>query len=281
MTIIYNHPPVTIGNPFQNFNPNNRHHYPNGMSGIYVWGLKIKINQALKFVPLYVGIAKDLGERLWTHYCNNRENGNWNWYVFNYCSVKNLSDVTDLYKSIYTADFNIKKINKSFKHRYTDKLVWFNDKEFFNLKLSTNHSNYFSDAGVLSSILPGGDLDQIILADNSKKSTCNILKNNIICSKKNFNDNFYFVYSTLDTSNEPWSIKKNDGPVKKQARNIEVATKFLLQKIGVFTGSDSKNKVDNFNTIQIDLQNIQNDLINLGFSNNENHYNSPLILKNI
>jgi predicted GIY-YIG superfamily endonuclease len=251
------------------------------MSGIYVWGLKININQSLKFVPLYVGIAKDLGARLWTHYCNNRENGNWNWYVFDYCSVKNLSDVSDLYKSIYTADFNIKKINKSFKHRYTDKLIWFNDKDFFNLKLNTKHSNYFSDSGVLSSILPGGDLDQIILADNQNKDSCNFLKNNIICAKKIFNDNFYFVYTTLDTSIEAWSINKKDGFVKQKARNIEVATKCLLQKIGVFTGSDSKKNIDNFNTIQIDLRNIQNDLINLGFSNNENHYNSPLILKNI
>lgn len=39
MTIKYNHPPVIGGNPFENFNPSDISHYPNG-PGIYIYGFR-------------------------------------------------------------------------------------------------------------------------------------------------------------------------------------------------------------------------------------------------
>ena len=67
MRVVFNHPPTGSANPFNDFRPTNPTHYPNS-SGIYIYGLKlnIKIGHDIinKFVPIYIGTAKNLRDRL-------------------------------------------------------------------------------------------------------------------------------------------------------------------------------------------------------------------------
>ena len=111
MTIRYNHPPVTIGNPFQNFNPNDLTHYPNG-AGIYIYGFKKLIDGDKIFIPLYVGISKNLKSRLWQHFIEERSGGNSKWYIFDYDSINTISDVIELYKDMRISD-SFKRINNN------------------------------------------------------------------------------------------------------------------------------------------------------------------------
>ena len=85
MTVTFKHPPVpTLENPdvlsldpFNEFNPANELHYPT-KAGVYIYGLRVEVEgQGRKFVPLCVGEAGDLRERLFKdHYCTLKTNGN-------------------------------------------------------------------------------------------------------------------------------------------------------------------------------------------------------------
>jgi hypothetical protein len=266
MPIIFEKPPTGTPNPFIDFQPGNRHHYPNGVSGVYIWGLKIPIDKVKKFVPIYVGIAKDLGARLWTHYCNNRSGGNGNWYVFDYAAVAILAHVRGLYTSIQISDTSPRKgIHRLALHPPND-LIWYNDKEFFDTKLSVALpplSEYYPHSGVLSSILPNGDLDQMILKNPVLKVPCNDVKQRIINAKNLFNDDFYFLYHPMDLSKDPWIRKDKTEVVKGLARNIEGATKKKLATRGIHTGSDAKKHFDNteLNKIEIDLSSVDDVLV--------------------
>jgi hypothetical protein len=267
MPVIFQNPPTGTLNPFTDFQPGNRHHYPNCVSGVYIWGLKMIIGGVVKFVPIYVGIAVDLGARLWTHYCNNRSGGNWNWYVFEYASVANVVDVRNLYASIQMSDTSPRKGSHRITLHPPNKLIWYNDKDFFDTKLglgppSPAFSKYYPHSGVLSSILDNGDLDSIVKKDSTKKGNCDALKRSIEDAKKLFDDNFYFLYYSMDlNAKNPWIDNKKKEVVKQMARDIEGATKKKLAEWGIHTGSDSKkNDVGNFD---IDFRCIAGDLVHV------------------
>lgn len=265
MPIIFEKPPTGTPNPFIDFQPGNRHHYPNGVSGVYIWGLKIPIDGDIKFVPIYVGIAEDLGARLWTHYCNNRSGGNWNWYVFDYAAVYSIQDVQVLYCSIQVADESTRKrkVKRVAAVSFLEKLIWFNDSGFFNNKFGVTCSNYVSHSGVLASILPKGDLDNIGNIHFDIKKQCDSLKASIKNAKKLFNNHFYFLFHQMDLSKNPWIRKDKTEVVKGLARNIEGATKKKLATRGIHTGSDAKKHFDNteLNKIEIDLSSVDDVLV--------------------
>jgi hypothetical protein len=293
MIIKYNHPPVTIGNPFQNFNPNDLTHYPNG-AGIYIYGFKKLIDGDKIFIPLYVGISKNLKSRLWQHFIEERSGGNSKWYIFDYDSINTISDVIELYKDMRISD-SFKRINNN---RFTNKLIWFNHREFFNYKLRTIQSNYVSHSGVLSSILNGGDLDY--LNQNHKIKQAIELKDKIIKAKKVFDDDFYFVYSSIDSRNDiliqsksdlelikllqNYSVSKqymngrNNGPGRSFCEKIEKATKLKLKEIKIETAAKAHGSILN---VSIDLSTIHDCLINLNdhtFNDKNGNYIKQLVL---
>ena len=65
---------------------------------------KKEIDGKLVFIPLYVGISKDLNNRLWQHYCEEKTGGNSKWYVFDYFNLNKIDDVKDLYSDMKIAD---------------------------------------------------------------------------------------------------------------------------------------------------------------------------------
>lgn len=292
MTITFHHPPTGTANHFANFKPGNIHHYPDE-AGVYIFGLKIPVNGIVKFVPLYVGIAKNLRNRLWQHYCEERSGGNSKWYVFNYASIRNVKDVGDLYGDMKTADSK-KRYNPA---RFSQKLIWFNDSNFFDWKLSLSKpgiSGYVSDSGVLASILPNGDLDQISI--NNPLSNANNLKSMIENSKSLFDQGFYFAYSSLPkdvlidedhdlftlldeykNSNVYMNGRKN-GPGKNLAERIELAAKSSLATINIYT---SAKAVGQIHKMEINLEELRDELVNVGvhrYNDSTGNYITTLIL---
>jgi hypothetical protein len=297
MEVTFKHPPVidaagkTSKNSFKEFMPGNIHYYPKG-AGVYVYGLKIEIKGKLVFIPLYVGIAQNLQSRLWQHYCEERTGGNSKWYVFDYGSITSINDIKGLYKDMRIADSK-KGLNIL---RFSNSMIWFNHSSFFNFKTGlTNCSKYLSNSGVMASILPNGDLDQI--NNIHPKSVSKNLKSSIIKAKSLFDDNYYFVYSSIDTdvslskNHELFSIykdyqlnrhymnKKKNGAGRKIAESIEKATKELLNKINIHTPTKAHGK---FYDMEINLSCIQNDLINIEnhcYNDKNSKYLNPLIIK--
>jgi hypothetical protein len=175
-------------------------------------------------------------------------------------------------------------------------MIWFNHFSFFDFRLSEEGcSSYISNSGVLASILPEGDLDKITAIN--PKIGADKLKSSIIASKAVFDDNFYFIYSSLKndiqvenghelfvnfqayvTSGEYMDGRKN-GPGRKIAESIEQATKQLLSKINIYTSAKAHG---NFYSMDIDLSRIKNELVNLGehqYNDNSGNYINRLIIK--
>ena len=148
MKIKFNHPIVNGNSHFEEFNPNDISQYPEGV-GIYCYGFRKKIDGKKVFIPLYVGISENLKDRLFQHYKEERSNGNSKWYVFDYTSLKSNTDVSDLYNDMMISDSK-KGINIS---RYSNKLIWFNNSSFFNIKLKVTCSKYKSNSGVRSGMM--------------------------------------------------------------------------------------------------------------------------------
>jgi hypothetical protein len=288
MKIKFNHPIVNGNNHLEEFNPNDISQYPEGV-GIYCFGFRKKIDGKKVFIPLYVGISENLKVRLFQHYKEEKSNGNSKWYVFDYTSLNSKIDISDLYNDMMISDSK-KGVNIS---RYSNKLIWFNNSSFFNFKLKVNCSKYKSNSGVRSSILTNGDLDEIQL--HQPLSNASKMKKKIIESKAIFDEDFYFIYASLDEhveinqddelydlfktyqSSKVYKIGSKNGPGKTICEKLEHLTKNKLRNINIYTVAKSHGKLINGD---IDLSNIQNQLVNL-----DNHnYNSggvfinPLIL---
>jgi hypothetical protein len=291
MKIIFQHPPTGTKDPFKDFEPWNPRHYPKG-GGVYIYGLKLKIDNLLKFVPLYVGISENLDKRLWQHYNEEKAGGNSKWHLFSYAGITSSTDLQNLYH-----DMQILSSKKGLNHsRFTNTLIWFNNASFFDfkLKLPAGTSNYISNTGVISSIIQSGDLDAI----HFKNSICgaNRLKSKIIESKALFDNNYYFVYSSLSENlivneyhplfsdfedykaTKKYMNGKKNGPGRKIAENIEMATKRKLETINIHTSAKAHGKL---HEMEIFLSEIQNELVNVGnhsYNDSNGNYINPLII---
>jgi hypothetical protein len=286
MNIKFVHPLINRKNPLEEFKPNEISHYPN-CTGIYIYGFRKEIDGKKVFIPLYVGIAKNLKDRLLQHYNEEKSTGNSKWYVFDYASLNDSKDVKDLYVDMSIADSQ-RGIKLS---RYSKKLIWFNHSTFFDFKLNVNCSQYISNKGVKMSIENDGDLDNIQLVN--PLAGANVLKNQIINSKEIFDNDFYFVYASI---NEHVEINKDDelfdsyssflknglymngrknGPGRSICEKIEHFSKVKLFQLGIYTAAKSHVKLVQG---QLDLSAVQNELIllkNDAFNNCT--FKSPLI----
>ena len=68
-TITFHHPSI-LGNPLENFHPWDEEHYPDkNEQGIYIYGIRAKVGERIKFIPIVVGESGKLRERLYQdHY---------------------------------------------------------------------------------------------------------------------------------------------------------------------------------------------------------------------
>lgn len=250
MKIIFQHPPTGTKDPFKDFEPWNPRHYPKG-GGVYIYGLKLKIDNLLKFVPLYVGKHNtNVGRRVFEHYYQERMPGNSCKEIFDLTNIKSLDDIRTLYEAMNKYD-SVK--GKPLVRISNEKLIWFNDKDFFNTYISNSLgkyvslSNYISGSGHLASLYPKvGDFDSMISKDKTISEYIDNLRNKIIATKSLYNENFYYLYVD-NISREDLLIYEN-------------STKIALQELGIFTTAWA-NKEGNSSIINFDE--IFSKLINL------------------
>jgi hypothetical protein len=245
MKIIFQHPPTGTKDPFKDFEPWNPRHYPEG-GGVYIYGLKLKIDNVLKFVPIYVGKHNtNLGKRIFEHYYQERMPGNSCKEIFDLTKIKSLSDIKEIYDAMREYD---SERGKSSKKISNEKLIWFNDKDFFNTYISkslgkykyVSLSNYISGSGHLASLYPKvGDFDLMISKDKTIAECIRELNDKIVASKSLYNDKFYFLFA-------------NNIP-KDKLLFYENSTKLALQKLGIYTTAWA-NKEGNSSIINFELK---------------------------
>lgn len=123
MKITFRHPQTGTNNPLMDFQPSNPDHYPKG-SGVYIYGLKLHIDNELKFVPLYVGKHNtNVGRRVFEHYYQERMPGNSCKEIFDLTNIKSLDDIRTLYEAMNKYD-SVK--GKPLVRISNEKLIWFN-----------------------------------------------------------------------------------------------------------------------------------------------------------
>lgn len=250
-----------------------------GEEGVYIYGIKLKCDKIEglndKFLPLYVGIAKNLRNRLKNHhYGGLKINGNGKKEIFKLTDVNcSINNIQDLYNQMQIYD-SVRGIHQK---RYSlDRLIWFNNFSFFDCKLNLpcSTSTYVVDSGHQFTIKDKGDLDNIQI--KHPKSNAALLKNKIIDTKSIFTNQFYFFYakltdfkSTILPNHELYDKKKeylwNKGKARGEGMNVcervELTTKEELKKqYNIYTTAEAKGKTSNMN---IDFSKVKNELINL------------------
>lgn len=265
-------------NGFNPTNPLDFNLIPNE-PGVYIYGIKLECEESEglkdKFLPLYVGIAKDLRYRLKNnHYKGLKINGKGKKEIFDlgdiYCDKNN---IINLYTEMEIYD-SVRGIDQ--KRYALKRLIWFNNFSFFDYKLNLPYSTstYVVDSGHQYTIKDKGDLDNIQI--KHPKSNAALLKNKIIDTKSIFTNQFYFFYakltdfkSTILPNHELYD--KNNGYVwgngnaraegKNVCERVELTTKEALKKqYKIYTTAEAKGKTSNMN---IDFSKVKNELINL------------------
>jgi hypothetical protein len=270
------------GNPFHLVN-NNPFLNAQSTNGVYVYGLLVNVDGFDKFVPVYVGIGNLENRLVNNHYRGYKNNGNgkkelWNFINNNYTN----SEITRIYKemniyemlnSIVKTPYNSSRSYMEFLNQLHN-LIYFQNNDFFHVKHNLNQQQ-----------LDLGQIDMLnYLTNNNLNQSAQVLAN----VKLNFTNNFYFVYADLysdvtEVSDEinleynGWNnvnqyiVNNINGPGRNLLERIELATKNKLKKIDIYTSAKASGQ--NL-TMNIDLSNIQQNLINL----TGEPFTNPLIL---
>jgi hypothetical protein len=282
MTITFHHPPTGTVNPLIDFEPWNEKHYPE-TKGIYINGIRLKINGIMKFVPVYVGIAFDdsLRNRLFNHHYKKYKTcgkgvGKGNKDIWNFSSVTDLSELLQVYVEMYHYDninnYNHKAVRTSEEYLRAlltlNYLLFYQNRNYFVMKAGgafTNLGRSERELNHCDAIGEGFDLDGQIQR-----------------IKAVYDTDFYFVFCPIEDILPQLEEKGNKElfanyiSMSAQLERIERATKRALNIIGIHTTAKAEGE---FLDMNIDLTNIQEDLVNLGGHpyNSEGHYSKLII----
>jgi hypothetical protein len=265
MIISFKHPDTKTANPLVDFNPGNKNHYPSGY-GLYIYGLRARVDGALKFIPLAVGEGNLFNALYKRHYHgkffkaysnlkNNRQHDIkerkeiWNFSKEFYTG----KELNNIYSDMRAYDgFNRnQKNNPAFFNQLCQlkHLLYFQNSEYFNSKYawSTPVSNITSDQAIL--MLAEKSFDP---AYTGIRTNLQVHYLDLYATLCNLVSHFYFVYSDDPMfANEP------------NRHAAEVATKSYLQSQGMYTTADSHKKGNKDLDIQFDFSKVQAQTINL------------------
>ncbi len=245
-------------NPFLDFDPNNPNHYPK-VAGVYIYGIKIKVDNELKFVPICVGESLNLRKRLFNDHYQEK-------FVKNYQNIINgtnqsikekkelwnfsLAQMTILQVAHLYCDMRIYNIMRNERNRTSKQflarlnelknLIYFQNENFFNIKygliFQSNQSNLSASE-----------------AANNYSESALVIKETV----KNFCEKFYFVYAD-DLKLEGHSFSNREDRL-----NVEVKLKdFLGDNYGIYTTADSNRKGRDYD-VHFDFTAIENELVQL------------------
>ncbi len=261
------------GNPFHLVNNNPFNYLKNKISGVYVYGLLLDINNEKKFIPINVGESSDIKTRILKHY-NGVVNRTTNKELFNVVNPSNLNEIGKLYSSIHFYDSLQSKKIKNFKqspffikiNTLNKHLIYFQSPDFYRFKGIKFNGN--ADLNILNTTIQlrncGCVLSQQLV--NNIDNVCDLYKNN-----------FYFIFSEKfinDKNIENFFSPNINGNGNMERKIAETITKHSLQKIQIETTSPILENYEIKNIDSINLSNIQQNLINL----TGEPFTNPLIL---
>jgi hypothetical protein len=274
MEVTFKHPPVidTAGNlsldPFKDFDPSKKEHYPEEKLGIYINGIRLRINNIEKFVPVYVGIVYEdsLANRLFNHHYNKYKScvgtyGKGNKDLWDFSSVSSLADLSNMYVEMYYYDY-VNNYRKGV-NRTSEKYL----RELLNLKylLYFQNKNYF--------VMQAGGVYTDLETKDREINHCDAInlgfdKYGKIKNTKNlYETSFYYVYCSYEDILKKLQDKNNNNMFltyntpKLLLERIELSTKNALNCIGLNTTSKAEGECLD---LDINLTALQNELVNLG-----------------
>lgn len=284
MKVVFKHPPTGTKNPLRHFDPSNPNHYPKkGTYGVYIYGLRLKINGVLKFIPIVVGEG-DLFVRLFNDHYNKKfaipllnilgRSGKkskdakelWDFAKTHYT----LPELSRIYADMKKYDSQIGKRGKLSKIVHLNHLIFFQDHNFFLLK---HGASTFGKKNIKIEQSIQYLINMLVsrYAANSNNIGNHISK--IISTLANFRDNFYYVFACCEDNDD--KIDYNDEYIRW---SIEKQTKNKLDGIKLYTTADAR-KGSLVPKHKIDLRKVQNELVNVGgHKYGYPDYNSPLIM---
>lgn len=278
MQITFNHPPVNSNNPFNDFDPMEKSHYPGkSKNGIYIYGFKHELseNAPKKFVPLYVGQGNFFRRLYQDHYfkkikinsiftiSGQQVDLGENKELWNLSSLTNLASIITLYEQMKEYDEMRRDATQACLTLLSglSELIYFQNKNFLNLRYQLGFSDVKEDISITEA---NQYLTQISKGNNTK--------NHIKAVKDTLyflSENFYYIYADIPDETDLKLIKGS-------RIDAESFTKTALKDLKIFTtGSAKKNQKDKSCTI--DFSAIQNDLINVGEHSYGNPYDKLII----
>ena len=271
MTITFHHPPTGTVNPLIDFEPWNTHHYPKvGEAGLYIYGIRAKVDRVLKFIPIVVGESGDLHNRLFNeHYMSKFVNplgillGN---KQLNSGDPKEIWDFSQLdLKSKHVSDFYLdtnvyntrppKSITKAMHVSKLKHLIFFQDANFYHYRMGIAPTPWVSNLRIEESVYYLTYLARICGLDQIRDLS--ELSSRLLITLNNFKEHFYYVYASQNNQPESEDLLNEDG---RKAAEHQVKDK--LKNIHIHTTADSKN-VKYPASFELDLTNIQERLVNL------------------
>lgn len=282
MKITFQHPSTGTANPLIDFDPSNEKHYPE-TKGIYINGLRLKINGIMKFVPIYVGIAFDdsLRNRLYNHHYKKYKTcgkgvGKGNKDIWDFSSVTSLSDLFEIYAEMYYYD-NINNYNHG---------IIRTSEEYIRALLSLKHLLFFQNRNYF--VMKAGRAFQNLDKSERELNHCDAIAEGFDLDgklqriKAVYDKNFYCVFCPIEDILPQIEEKENKElfasytSLSAQLERIERAVKRALNIIGIHTTAKAEGE---FLDMNIDLTNIQNELVNLGGHsyNTGGHYSNLII----
>jgi hypothetical protein len=287
MKITFQHPQTGTANPLIDFDPTNEKHYPTkNESGVYIYGIRAKVDSRLKFIPIVVGEG-NLYKRLYKdHYLgkfanplaillgdNSKKSGDakelWDFSKTN----MSIPELMNIYKDIDLYDKYLGKRGKLSLVALLHNLIFFQNSDFFHLKHSI--SPLGGNVNVKTEESIGYLIDIIVKGYTTNNKNISVHASRILLTLGNFRDKFYYVYASAKNNPE------TDFADKGVLHSIEKQTKEKLKKINIHTSAGEMAGTIK-DSIEIDLSGIQNELVNIGehdFNNPNGNYKNPLILK--
>ncbi len=267
MKVIFHHP-LKTNNPLIDFDPSNPDHYPSdGEVGVYIHGIRAKVDGILKFIPIVVGEGKLHNALYERHYIGKYLSAFENLTNFKQKSISEPKEIWDFSRTRYSTKdlgniYSDMGIYDSLPRRGRKKHPFLRTIASLNSLLYFQNNDFYNYRFRLTEPIRDIRSDEAVRLLAAKATTalnaklkCSIEANyiNLILTLKNFTENFYFVYSVDPSLN-----------ALANRHAAEVATKSVLKKLGINTTADSNRKGNITLINQIDLSNIQNDLVNLG-----------------
>jgi len=297
MIITFDNPLKGKANPLIDFDPSDPGHYPSvGEVGVYIHGIRARVDGILKFIPIVVGEGNLYDALYKRHYYGKYVKAFENLTNSKVKSISAKKEIWDFSKwrydlpelrliygdmAVYSGLPALGRALPPFLIAIAalDHLLYFQNNNFYNYRFRLREPirDIRSDEAVRLLMEKSGAPTYAAV-----KTLMQLNAANLILALKNFNENFYFVYASQ--SNQP----ENENLLELQnllisARGRKAAEhqlKDALQNIHIHTTADSKN-INYLGSLQFDLSKIQTELVNVGghsYNDPTGNYIKPLIL---